>query len=98
MIAVGRRVAADGVDGHSPYTRALSKAVATPGLDVFSVFNDVGVAVKRATANQQQPWVSSSPLEGKFYFAGSSPDGPVPVVPQLPSPPRLRFSTLATLR
>ena len=75
-------VAADGVDGHSPYTRALAKAVTTPGLDVFSVFNDVGVAVKRATGNAQQPWVSSSPLEGKFYFAGASPDGPVPVVPQ----------------
>ena len=75
-------VAADGEDGHSPYTRALAKAVTTPGLDVFSVFNDVGVAVKRATGNAQQPWVSSSPLEGKFYFAGASPDGPVPVVPQ----------------
>ncbi len=75
-------VAQDGADGHSPYTRALAKAVATPGLDVFSVFNDVGVAVKRATNSVQQPWVSSSPLEGKFYFAGSSPDGPAPAVPQ----------------
>ncbi len=75
-------VAQDGADGHSPYTRALAKAVATPGLDVFTVFNEVGVAVKRATNSVQQPWVSSSPLEGKFYFAGASPDGPVPAVPQ----------------
>jgi len=41
-----------------------------PGLDVFQAFNQVGLAVKRATGGSQQPWVSSSPIEGEFYFAG----------------------------
>lgn len=72
-------VAQDGADGHSPYTRALAKAMSTPGLDVFAVFNAVGVAVKKGTGGAQQPWVSSSPLEGQFYFAGTSSTQPPPV-------------------
>src|SRR5262245_8888649 len=63
-------VAQDGTDGHSPYTRALASALSTPGLDVFAVFNETGLAVKKRTGGAQQPWVASSPLEGKFYFAG----------------------------
>jgi uncharacterized caspase-like protein len=63
-------VAQDGTDGHSPYTRALASALRTPGLDVFAVFNETGLAVKKRTGGTQQPWVASSPLEGKFYFAG----------------------------
>jgi hypothetical protein len=39
-----------------------------PGLDVFQTFNEVGLAVKRATGGRQQPWVSSSPIDGNFYF------------------------------
>jgi hypothetical protein len=41
-----------------------------PGLDVFQTFNQVGLAVKKATDGSQQPWVSISPIEGDFYFAG----------------------------
>lgn len=63
-------VARDGAGGHSPYTEALAKALRTPGLDLFDTFNDVGLAVKKATDGRQQPWLSSSPIEGKFYFAG----------------------------
>src|SRR5262249_235416 len=44
-----------------------------PGLDIFRTFNEVGLAVKRVTGNAQQPWVSSSPIDGNFYFSG----GPV---------------------
>jgi hypothetical protein len=37
--------------------------------------------VKRATGGAQEPWVSSSPIDGSFYFAGapaSAPsDGPI---------------------
>ncbi len=61
-------VALDGDDGNSPYTRALS-ATLGQGLDLFQTFNQVGLAVKRATGGQQQPWVSSSPIDGVFYFA-----------------------------
>ena len=75
-------VAQDGTDGHSPYTRALASALRTPGLDVFAVFNETGLAVKKRTGGAQQPWVASSPLEGKFYFAGVAP-----LPPTMPTPP-----------
>ena len=41
-----------------------------PGLDVFRTFNEVGLAVARATGGQQQPWLSLSPIKGDFYFSG----------------------------
>jgi hypothetical protein len=63
-------VAADGEGANSPYTEALAKAVSKPGDTVFDVFNDVGVTVKRNTGGAQQPWVSASPIEGRFYFLG----------------------------
>ncbi len=63
-------VAQDGSDGHSPYTRALATVIRRPGLDIFQTFNEIGLAVKRATGGTQEPWVASSPIEGKFYFAG----------------------------
>lgn len=63
-------VAQDGADGDSPYTKALAEVIRKPGLDVFQTFNQVGLAVKKATGGSQQPWVSNSPIEGDFYFAG----------------------------
>ena len=77
-------VAQDGADGNSPYTKALSATVRQAGLDIFQTFNQVGLAVKRATAGAQQPWVSSSPIDGTFYFvppsttSAASPLSPVP--------------------
>ena len=64
-------VASDGEDGHSPYTKALAETMRQPGLDLFKVFNDVGVEVAKQTAGSQQPWWSSSPINGSFYFSGS---------------------------
>ena len=61
-------VAQDGSDGHSPYTKALAATIRTAGLDIFQTFNQVGLAVKRETGGSQQPWVSSSPIDGTFYF------------------------------
>lgn len=63
-------VALDGNDGNSPYTKALARTIRRGGLDIFQTFNEVGLAVKQATAGSQQPWVSSSPISGSFYFAG----------------------------
>ena len=63
-------VAQDGADGDSPYTKAVAEVICKPGLDVFQTFNQVGLAVKKATGGSQQPWVSNSPIEGDFYFAG----------------------------
>lgn len=61
-------VAQDGNDGHSPYTKALASTIRLAGLDIFQTFNQVGLAVKRQTGGSQQPWVSSSPIDGTFYF------------------------------
>jgi TPR repeat protein len=75
-------VALDGADGDSPYTKALVDTIARPGLGLFDAFNEVGLAVKRSTGGAQQPWVSSSPIEGGFYFAG-----PAPAVATAAAPP-----------
>jgi hypothetical protein len=61
-------VAEDGDEANSPYTAALVRAISRPGLGVFDTFNQVGLAVKTATKARQQPWLSSSPIEGQFYF------------------------------
>src|SRR3954467_7078650 len=61
-------VAQDGSDGNSPYTKALASTIKQSGLDIFQTFNRVGLAVKRDTGGAQQPWVSSSPIDGNFYF------------------------------
>jgi len=64
-------VAQDGVDGNSPYTKALAQTIKRPGLNIFEAFNEVGLAVMQATGNAQQPWVSNSPIRGTFFFAGA---------------------------
>jgi hypothetical protein len=66
-------LAMDGADGNSPFTKVLATTIKKPGLDVFSTFNEVGLQVKRLTGGVQQPWVSSSPVDGEFYFAGLPP-------------------------
>ena len=65
-------VAQDGSDGNSPYTKALASTIRQSGLDIFQTFNRVGLAVKRDTGGAQQPWVSSSPIDGTFYFVAPS--------------------------
>ena len=74
-------VAMDGSDGHSPYTSALTEAMQKPGVPVLEVFNDVGVAVDKVTGGRQQPWVSTSPLEGNFYFLGPATANASPALP-----------------
>ncbi len=75
-------VARDGQGDDSPFSLALATTMRQPGLDVFRLFNQVGLTVKRETDGEQQPWVSSSPIEGEFYFAGASP-GDAPAAPRL---------------
>ncbi len=67
--------AADGDSEHSPFTTALANSIRRPGVGLFDVFNEVGVTVTKATGGAQQPWVSSSPITGQFYFGGP-PSGP----------------------
>jgi hypothetical protein len=80
-------VAQDGSDGHSPYTKALVATIKQAGLDIFQTFNQVGLAVKRETGGVQQPWVSSSPIDGTFYFvAPTAPKAPLIAIAPKPQP------------
>ena len=79
-------VAQDGEGGNSPYTKALAQAISRPGLDIFQTFNQVGLAVMQSTGNAQQPWLSTSPISGQFYFAGVSAD-PTVRPPAVAAPP-----------
>jgi hypothetical protein len=63
--------ALDGIDGHSPYTRALAQTIRKPGLGIFDTFNEVGLAVAQATGGTQKPWMSNSPIKGTFYFSAA---------------------------
>ena len=80
-----RSVSLDGDDGHSPYTAALAATMQRAGFGLFKTFNEVGLAVEKATHGAQLPWVSSSPISGSFYFAGNSaappPETPAPGAP-----------------
>lgn len=71
-------VALDGEGGNSPYSRALADTIARPGLDIFRVFNEIGLNVDRSTAGAQQPWMSASPISGEFFFAGRGDGAPPP--------------------
>ena len=83
-------VAQDGADGHSPYTKALAATLREPGLDIFQTFNQVGLAVKRATGGSQQPWVSSSPIDGTFYFVAPATRLEAAITPPPPLAETLR--------
>lgn len=62
-------VADDGEPGtNSPYTAALRENMVRPGLGLFELLNDVGLGVMRTTKGRQQPWMSASPIHGRFYF------------------------------
>jgi Caspase domain len=87
-------VAVDGTAGHSPFTAALATTMRKPGLGLFEVFNNVGLAVKKATGGEQQPWLSSSPISGSFYFAGRD-NGTVSNGPPTPPAPSLQKDVAA---
>src|SRR5262249_19716000 len=53
-----------------------------PGYGLFRTFNEVGLAVEKATHGDQLPWVSLSPITGNFYFAGRE----VAAIPQAAPP------------
>jgi hypothetical protein len=63
-----KSVSVDGTGENSPYTEALAKAMAEPGLAAEEVFRQVRVRVLEATRGDQRPWESSS-LTKAFYFS-----------------------------
>lgn len=67
-----RSVALDGHHGHSPYTRAVAAIIRHQGYGLFRTFNEVGLAVERETHGRQLPWLASSPIATRFYFAGQA--------------------------
>lgn len=66
------KVAFDGEDGHSPYTKALADAVVVPGERLEDVFKSVRRQVRLVTGEQQIPWESTS-LEFDFFFVPPTP-------------------------
>lgn len=71
------KVAEDGTGQNSPYTAALVKHLAEPGLPIETVFKRVRVDVLNQTGNRQEPWEASS-LTGDFFFF---PGGVVAAIP-----------------
>lgn len=62
-------IAQDGPPGqNSPFAKALAASLVEPDLDLFGTFNAVGLRVADTTNGAQQPWISSSPIEGRFCF------------------------------
>jgi uncharacterized caspase-like protein len=62
------KVALDGSGRNSPFTAALLKHLATPGLDIGSVMRRVRTDVVQATRGKQVPWDHSS-LMGDVVLA-----------------------------
>ena len=63
------KVALDGDGANSPFSAALSKHMATPGLELQQMLTRVRADVVAATKNQQVPWSNSS-LLGEVFLAG----------------------------
>tara|TARA_R110002049_G_scaffold10127_3_gene50407 strand:- start:114053 stop:115555 length:1503 start_codon:yes stop_codon:yes gene_type:complete len=60
-------VALDGLDGNSPFTKALAAEIPVPGVPIEQAFKKVRVTVIAETKGQQTPWDTSS-LTGDFFF------------------------------
>jgi caspase domain-containing protein len=79
-------MAEDGAgSGHSPFTGALLKHIATPGLDVRQLFGYVRDEVMAATGQRQQPYVYGT-LGGQGLFLTPLISTPAPMPSALPPP------------
>lgn len=74
-------IALDGSGRNSPFTAALLKHVATPGLEVRQMISRVRGDVLAATDKKQTPWDSSS-LVGDVYLANAAAGAaPIAAIP-----------------
>jgi hypothetical protein len=62
------KVAKDGGDQHSPYTKALLRNIDTPGLEIRRLFGKVRDQVMGETGGDQQPYVYESLGGDEFFF------------------------------
>ena len=65
-------VAYDGKEAHSPYTAALAKHLATPGLEIQSALTRVRAEVSQTTDGAQRPWHNAS-LAREVFIGGKPP-------------------------
>ncbi len=65
-------VAEDGVGSNSPFTAALVKAAQKPGAAVESVFQNVRLAVHKATEGRQTPWEVTALTTPFQFFPGEA--------------------------
>ena len=68
-------VADDGAGANSPFTAALLEHIATPGLSIFDLVNEVSNTVRERTHGTQIPWSHYSALPNRF-----------PLLPERPRP------------
>jgi hypothetical protein len=79
-------VAEDGHGAHSPFTAALLRKIATPGLELRSMMAEVRREVREATGGRQVPWEHSA-MEGAFYFLPAAINVPATPAPVAVAPP-----------
>jgi tetratricopeptide (TPR) repeat protein len=53
---------------HSPYANALSSYLKVPGLEIYTLLNEVGLKVMDDTNKMQRPWITGSPIPRATYF------------------------------
>lgn len=72
------KLAEDGAGQQSPYTAALVKHIATPGLNLEQLFRRVLADVLKETGGRQSAWVTSTLEEDFFFFPASAAASPTP--------------------
>ncbi len=77
-------VAFDGKGANSPYTTALAKYLAEPGVEVQTALTRVRADVSEVTKGAQRPWVSSS-LGREVYLGGAPNKEPALMLGSQPS-------------
>ena len=93
-------VAYDGKDAHSPYTTALARHLATPGLEIQSALTRVRAEVAETTDGAQRPWHNAS--LAREVFIGGKPRlrpasaKPPPARPRLPPSAQPRPAAMST--
>ena len=79
-------VAQDGSDGHSPYTKALAADDPERRASTCSRPSTRSGCGEARHRGAQQPWVSSSPIDGTFYFVPPTQSAPPQVAAMQPDP------------